>query len=176
MIQDVVVQRLQITKKGERHYFQINVPRQAEKIVGVELGAFLNTAVVLADRSLSANNWLSIKRNKQIGEVQLQTSNQPNFFYSGELIQEDANIGIADFINTGKSEEVVVRQLKVDPPPSKNYWKSRQFTHGGRRELDEILIDEQRTIYGCFKDVIGEAEGKNIDYTVLIYVWFQLND
>ena len=119
MIQDVIVQRLHISKQGVRHYFQINVPRQAEKIVGVELGAFLNAPVFLKDRSLSLNNWLSIKRNRLLGEVQLQTPNQPNFFFNGELVQEDRNIGVTDFTQTGKSKEVEFKKLRIDPPPKK---------------------------------------------------------
>ena len=176
MIQDVIVQRLHISKQGERHYFQINVPRQAEKIVGLELGAFLNAPVFLKDRSLSSNNWLSIKRNRLLGEVQLQTSNQPNFFFTGELVQEDRNIGVTDFIKTGKEKPVELNRLRIDPPPQKNYWRSQQFTHGGRKELDEILTDNDRVIYGCFKDVIGKTEKKNINYTVLLYLWFQQKD
>ena len=175
-MQDVIVQRLNISKQGERHYFQINVPRQAEKIVGVELGAFLNAPVFLEDRSLSANKWLSIKRNRLLGEVQLQTPNQPNFFFTGELVQEDRNIGVADFIQTGESREVELTRLRIDPPPQKNYWKSQQFTHGGRKEVDEILTNNERVIYGCFKDVIGKTEQKNINYTVLLYLWFQQKD
>ena len=171
-----MVQRLHITKAGEQHYFQINVPRQAERITGIELGVSMNSGVFLQDRSLSSNNWLSIKRNKLLGEVQLQTPNQPNFFFTGELVQEDRNIGVTDFTQTGKSKEVEFRKLRIDPPPQKNYWKSQQFTHGGRKELDEILTDNDRVIYVCFKDVIGKTEKKNINYTVLLYLWFQQKD
>jgi len=164
MIQDVIVQKLYISKQGERHYFQINVPRQAEKIVGVELGAFLQTEIFLPDRSLSVNNWLSIKRNKLLGDVQLQMPNQLNFFFTGELIQEDSNVGVTDFVKIRRR------------PPQRVYWESRQFTHGGRKELDEIITSNERVIYGCFKDEIGKTEQMNIDYTVLLYVWFQQKD
>ena len=176
MIQDVIVQRLHISKQGERHYFQINLPRQAEKIVGIELGSFFNAPVFFNDKSRSSNHWLSVKRNKLLGDVQLQMPHQPNFFFASEVVQEDRNIGITDFIKTGKSVEVAIGTLRIEPPAIRNYWKSQQFTHGGRKELDEILTDNETVIYGCFKDVIGKTEKKNINYTVQLYLWFQKKD
>lgn len=182
-----MVQRLHITKAGEQHYFQINVPRQAERITGIELGVSMNSGVFLQDRSLSADNWLSIKRNKLLGEVQLQTSNPSNFFYKDEIVQEDVNIGVTDFIQRTKRfeeedvmiqpsglEESIISTLHIERKrPMKNYWKSHQFTHGGKKELDAVMIPNENVIYGCFKDVIGKTERTNISYIIQVYVWFE---
>ncbi len=180
-----IVQRLHITKAGEQHYFQINVPRQATSITGIELGVVMNTNVFLRDKSLSSNNWLSIKRNKLLGEVQLQTSNPSNFFYRGELIQEDNNVGVTDFVQpTNDIEELDVqpfpKQSILDAiefnlhferkRPFRNYWKSHQFTHGNKKEFDAINIANETVIYGCFKDVIGTIEKKNISYIVQVFL------
>ena len=176
MIQDVIVQKLHISKMGEQHYFQINVPRLAEKIVGVELGAFFQSIVLR--RPEEEHHFLRIKRNPLVGEINLQTSNQPNFFYAAELVQQDKNIGADDLLKyneqwrqRGRSQEPPYNPVSPDP-----FWKSEQSTHGGRKELDEILIDEQRTIYGCYKDLIGVRDSINYSYTVLLYVWYQINE
>lgn len=181
----LLVQRLHITKAGEQHYFQINVPRQATSITGIELGVVMNTNVFLSDKSLSSNNWLSIKRNKLLGEVQLQTSNPSNFFYKGELIQEDNNIGVTDFVQRVEEFEEgdvqLIPRLLIDDAieaslhfqrrrPFRNYWKSHQFTHGDKKEFDAINVANEGVIYGCFKDVIGTIEKKNISYIVQVFL------
>ncbi len=175
MIQDVIVQKLHISKMGEQHYFQVNVPRLAEKIVGVELGAFFQSQISRGEKE--QYNFLKIKRNKLLGEIKMQTSNQPNFFYAAELVQEDKNIGADDFLkNTKRFGQSNRSQPQHNPLPPEPFWKSEQYTHGGRKELDEILIDEERTIYGCYKDVIGKRDEINYSYTVLLYVWYQINE
>lgn len=181
----LLVQRLHITKAGEQHYFQINVPRQTVIITGIELGVVMNSDVYLSDKSLSPEKWLGIKRNKLLGEVQLQTSNPANFFYKGELIQEDNNVGVTDFIQpTVGFEELDVQPLPRQPIQDaletnlhfepkhriRNYWKSHQFTHGSKKEFDAINIANEGVIYGCFKDVIGKIEKKNISYIVQVFL------
>ena len=175
MIQDTIVKKLAITKKEERHYFQINVPRQAEKIVGVELSAFFNTVMNVNDNSQATDTWLGIKRNKVLGDVQLQTTCQPNFFYAAALVEQDANLRIMDFRKPANSHTDLLVPFFFTPQIN-YYWKSQQYTHGGRKELDEILIDDERTIYGCYTDMIGATVKQRINYTVTIYIWFQLKD
>ena len=194
----IIIQRLHITKAGEQHYFQINVPRQATTIIGIELGVVMNSNVFLSDRSLSSNQWLGIKRNKLLGDIQLQTANATNFFYKDELIQEDINIGVTDFVQKRKRiaiaigvaledslddvlpprsnnnlEEAILSVLHIGSEnPVKNYWKSQQFTHGNKKEIDAVNIANENVIYGCFKDVIGKVEKQNINYIIQVYVWF----
>lgn len=176
MIQEVIVQKLHISKMGEQHYFQMNVPRLAEKIVGVEIGAFFQSKI--SRREEEQYHFLHAKRNILLGEVTLQTSNQPNFFYAAEIVQEDKNIGADDFLKNIKrwgqnNRSLELPYIPVEPKP---FWKSEQFSHGGRKELDEILINEERSIYGRYKDVIGKNDGYNYNYTVLLYVWYQINE
>ena len=188
MKEKVIVQRLHINKAGEHHYFQINVPREAEKVVGIQSGVSMLTNVFLQDRSLSSNHWLSIKRDKLIGEIQMQTANSSNFFYRGEVVQEDINVGVTDFIQpprpvVSEFEDVLLPHSALEDNISsvlhfekrrgiiKNYWRSHQFTHGSKTALDVVMIDNQNVIYGCFKDVIGRTEQKNISYIIQVYVW-----
>ena len=120
--------------------------------------------------------------------MQLQTSNPSNFFYRDELIQEDVNVGINDFIQPktrlGKgvaiTEEISILDdalgsiLHIETKnPLRNYWKSHQFTHGNKKELDVINIINENVIYGCFKDVIGRIEKQHISYIIQVYLWFE---
>ncbi len=162
MIQDVKIRRLHIRKQGERHYFQINLPRQAERIVGIELGAFFRTAI--AKRGDQKSDYLlTVKRNRVCGEVQLQTTGRSNFFFTGQLVQEDIN---DRFTVMSPYEGKVLPAL----------WNSSSFSSGGRKELDEVLLEKEKIIYGCYKDAVGKSEGKDFEYTVLLYVWFEYED
>jgi hypothetical protein len=177
MKQDVKVQKLHIKQQGERHYFQMNLPRAATKIIGIELGYFfkeipikreipnLNRAVStlvnpLQARPRKGDNRLSVRRNKICGTIQLQTNNKSNFFFSGELIQEDAN-GL--FTPMSPYENTFTKPL----------WNSKTFSVGGTKEVEDILIEKEKVIYGCYKDVIGITKKKNVEYTVMLYVWYE---
>jgi len=178
MIQDVIIQQLNITKLGEQHYFQINVPRSAEAIVGVEVGAFINQSLI--GQNNTAPNRFFIKRNRVIGEVRLQMPNQANFFYSSEIVSEDKNIATDDipsFRSTNNGRISYRRSLNNPPPPPprilNNPLKSFQHTHGYRKELDEILTCNERIIYGCYKDIIAKSTQVDLNYTIHVYIWYQ---
>src|SRR5947207_122452 len=116
----VVVKQLAITKESERHYFQINIPRDATKIVAIELGATIKDA--LNPVPPDDPSWLKIKRNVLIGEVSLQVSSVADSFYNATLIQDDASIGAEDFFYDAGM-----------PPSSTPYWQSRQYIHGSKK-------------------------------------------
>ena len=118
-------------------------------------------------------HFLKISRNKLLGEVQLQINNKPNFFYASELIQEDENIYANDFLNIQNPKKI---DGAFNPPLLQPFWKSKQHSHGGRKDLDEILLDAETAIYGCYKDAIGKTTKTNFNYTVMIYLWYQIND
>ena len=162
MIQDVKIQRIHIRKKGERHYFQMNLPRQAERIVGIELGAFFKTAIKKR-RYQKFDYLLGVKRNRVCGEMQLQTTGRSNFFFTGQLIQEDIN---DRFTVMSPYEAKVLPML----------WNSTSFSSGRRKELDQVLIENEKIIYGCYKDGLGIEQEKDFEYTVMLYVWFEYED
>ena len=162
MIQDVKIQRLHIRKQGERHYFQMNIPRQAERIVGIELGGFFRTIMTVRS-SQKSDYLLSVHRNRVCGEMQLQITGRAGFCFTGQLVQEDVN---DRFTVMSPYEAKVLPML----------WNSTSFSSGGRKELDEVLIVNEKVIYGCYKDVVGKAEMKDHEYTVLVYVWFEYGD
>lgn len=169
---ETLIEKLTIRQQGEQHYFQINMPRKAQRIITVALGLFFNEPINLINSHASGSHWLGIQRNKLLGEVQLQAANAANFFYKGGLIQEDNNIGVMDFIQPPIIEEDTGNGTPIIPP-IKRYWKSQQFTHGNKRGLDNVLIENEKVLYGCYRDVIGAAEQKNINYTVLVYIGYQ---
>ena len=180
MIQEVIIQQLNITKLGEQHYFQINVPRSAEAIVGVEVGAFINQSLIGQNNTVP--NRFFIKRNRVIGEVRLQMPNQANFFYSSEIVSEDKNIGTDDIpsFRSTHNGRISYRRSIIIPPPApiilNNPLKSFQHTHGYRKELDEILTCNERIIYGCYKDIIAKSTQVDLKYTIQVYIWYQEED
>ena len=161
MTEDLKIEKIRITRKGERNYFQVKLPRYAEVIIGIESDASFSKAVALS--SVDKDYRLMIRRSRVLGQIQLQTNDTSNFFYSDELVQEDIN----DFFTPMSPTEA-----KTGHP----LWNSKTFFAGRMKELDEVKIGDEKVIYGCYKDIVGEAEGKDIEYTVLIYVWYQYED
>lgn len=177
MIQDVIIKRVQITKIGEQHYFQINIPRGAERIIGVEVGVFINRLLV-RQKPVSIKRFF-IRRNKVVGEVRLQMPNQPNFFYATKIVSEDNNIGTDDIValdNRGYAGRRIDQPPVPIPKMINAPFKSLQHTHGSPKKLDEILTCNERIIYGCYKDIIGKAEFMDLNYTIQVYVWYQQED
>jgi hypothetical protein len=169
---ETLIEKLTIRQRGEQHYFQINMPRKAQRIVTVALGLFFNEPINVTYSPVTGNPWLGIQRNTLLGEVQLQAANAANFFYKGELVQEDNNIGVMDFIQPPLIEEDTGNGTPIILP-IKQYWKSQQFTHGNRIVLDSVGIENEKVVYGCYQDIVGTTEQKNIHYTVLVYIGYQ---
>ncbi len=161
MTQDLKIEKLFITKKGERNYFQVKLPRYAEVIIGIESGASFSEAAVL--NTVDRDYRLMIRRSRVLGKIQLQTNDTSNFFYAGDLVQEDIN----DFFTP---------MSPFDAKTGHPLWNSKTFSAGRMKDLHEVRIGEEKVIYGCYKDLVGEAEEKDIEYTVLIYVWYQYED
>lgn len=178
MIQDVCIHKLLISKRGERHYFQIKIPRNATRLIGMEMGMFKTTASPYLERVPLEYKPLRVKRNTPYGELRLQSLTAPNFFYSRELLQEDENL-VMDDIMVGRSELLFLDPLQPlllsgrgFSPLGTVYLPSRQYTHGRKMEVDEVDVCPDSLIYGCYTDLIGELESYDHQYAVQIYLWF----
>jgi len=176
MIQDVQIHKISITKKGQRHYFQINIPRNANHLVGIEIG-FQKSSTLEAGSERGHNSAFTIARNRVVGELRLQCHEAANYFYSAELVESDVNLGIDDFLQSpGFSWIKPDESRKGYLPQGKVFLPSRVFTHSSRMEIDEIDVLPKNAIYGCYKDQIGKRLGIDQVYTVLIYVWFMAKE
>jgi hypothetical protein len=161
MIQDLLIHTLHIRKKGQRDYFQVSIPRNAHRLIGIETGLFNKSATSIKETS-SPNYRMPFRRSVLYGELRMQSPEVTNFFYASELVQDDANIGIEDFDN---------RDDRIG-----TFLPSTQASHGGRKEIDELDVCPTNIICGFYKDIIGERDNENYEYTVLVYLWFMAKE
>ena len=199
----VIIKKLPITQVGQVVNFQMKIPRDALRIVGVELSAS-HFAIIpppqptqpiqqpqpvlsaiqqaagqppqavlsLVQQAMARNNKelakakaiLFFTASKLMGDLRLQSCEDTNIFYSGNVYFSDANIGYGDYSASA-----------LFPPISP--------THGGK--MDEYIVNtegETTILKGVFRD--RQPQGGNptmadqlfYKYDVKVYVWYEKPD
>jgi hypothetical protein len=188
MKERVIVKRVVITKRGEIQYFQIRLPRNAERIIGIETSisrtgkgfseyvhsrgyAATPVAAVAAPaikvpvpvpvplpKPGGSPAVLRFQRNALIGELKLQSLERANVFYSSEVFESDRNVGFGDFS--------VSRFFPVNP-----------WSHEILREPEPVEVDGITTLIGgVFTDAIGAQFKTNLSYQANVFVWYEIKD
>jgi len=154
--EEVIAQSLSITRIGQRKYFQVSLPRDTKRIIGLEYGAikkqgepasFMPPPVTLADPVF----W--IYADKIIGKLMLRAG---RMFYQADLI-EYRNIHLGETI--------------IFPG-----WEPKPWTHGGRMEEIELsVLTDTALIEGFFQDSWGQGEFETLSYQLHLYLWIEKN-
>jgi hypothetical protein len=188
MKEQVLIKTISVTKKGEIQFFQIRIPRDAERIIGIETGLsrtmkgfaeYVRSRVyeaVPAQAVAAAAPVVAIKvpvpapapsstafpirfqRDSLIGELKLQSLEKANVFFSDDVYESDRNIGFADFSAT-------------------RFFQPSPFTHEFKRFEETVVVKGITTLIGgYYKDRIGEQFKTNLSYQVNVYVWYEVNE
>ena len=178
MKEGVIIQSIGITKKKEQIFFQVKLPRDTHKIIGIETGLFVESALPGFIPNIQGNANM-IRRNGLIGTLQLQASGKPNLFYAKEIFDKDINIGVNELkivppevINERLIEPM---RLKADDVPDEgnNFSDFTIWSHGTKREEDPVNVCGCQIINGQFKDTVGEYYETNIQYKIILYIWIE---
>ena len=174
MKEEVIIQSICITKKKEQTFFQVKLPRDTYKIIGIETGLYILAAPPNLFVPLQDNSGF-IRRNNMMGILQLQTNGKANIFYSKEIFERDINIGTGEIkiITDQPNQEENVAFLRVEPPDGNSFDFFTCWTHGSKREEDPLNICGCTLINGQFKDAVGEYFGTDISYKVILYIWIE---
>ena len=162
MKEQVSITKINITRQGERKHFQIKLPKDTKFIIGLEYGCRLidNASVLLiqAGSGLAAMQTRTpFKRNQLIGELKLQSCEEANWFYSTDVLANDANLNYENFSQSG--------------------FPINDFTHGNKRTEEIVKIDAESTIIqGWFLDSLGKSQNADIKYEVKVYVWINVEE
>lgn len=148
----VIVSTFTIQRLRQVELFQVNIPREAANIIGIELGCRWISGVIPALPVLPPSPIpFTFNRNLVIGEVQLQSYEVANQFYSGELTL-NRNHDYANFTNSGFA-----------PKP---------YTHRQKAHEEEVKVNGNTTILkGVYRDKAADHIEGNYQYQVKIYVW-----
>jgi hypothetical protein len=169
-----------IETKGQWHFFQVRMPVDTVKIIGIETSVSIVETDLGTLPSTLQTDWLSLYRHIRVGEIKLQSLDETGFFYAGEIVETDRNLFRGDYsftyyglrtINPGTSAEEQVPEY-TNPI---NFWQSKPWTHSGCRFEDEIMLSGQKIINGFYHDSIGETLDQDTHYTISLYTWYETN-
>lgn len=174
MKEEVIIQTITISKRSQQNFFQVKLPRDTNKIIGVETGLYLLNApqYFIPAQELS----MLIRRNYMIGGVQLRANTKPDVFYSKEIFERDINTGVGEIKiippPVVSEERNPLRFINVQPDG--NYFDYfTHWTHGAKREEDPLNVCGCTIINGQYKDAIGEYFQADVNYKVMLYIWIE---
>jgi len=177
MKEEVIIQSNSITKKKEQIFFQVKLPKDTDKIIGIETGLFVESA--LPDfLPYTQGDVNMIRRNRLMGTLQLQVSGKPNLFYAKDIFEKDINIGVNELkivpdVIERRLIEPQLRKGEDVPNDGNNFSDFTIWSHGTKREEDPIDVCGCQLINGQFKDAVGEYYNINIRYRVILYIWIK---
>jgi|SRR6185437_2810848 len=163
----VILTKLPITKVGQVVNFQVKIPRDASRIIGIELsGCYSNPpveqqpaaakfALATEARISKSFNILQFTPSPFVGDVRLQSCEDTNVFYSGDVYLADNNLGFGDFSATG-------------------LFPAKTETHGYKRYECVVNTNGETTILkGVYRDRQTANSKPQYAYTVNVYVWYE---
>ena len=186
----IIATKISITKQGEIKFFQVKIPFDAKVIKGIETAMRLKTFpappvpvvgfpidnpygnIVAFNGSSSQGQAVNgfpvfgtdfgvspppiiATRNSLVGELKLQSSDDSNVFYATNVYDPT----VKEDFDKVSSVDII----------TKNAW-----THGYKRELEEVLVDGNATVLaGLYKDKLGEMLKANVSYDVFLYIWYK---
>ena len=168
MKEQVIIQAISISKRGQQNFFQVKLPRDAHKIVGIETG--LNVLNVPGYFIPAQELSKLVRRNNLMGVVQLRANTKPDVFCSKEIFERDINIG-ADEVKIIPS--LIRKDEKIDPPDGNRFDYFTHWTHGAKREEDPLDVCGCTVVNGLYKDSIGEYFQTDVNYEVMLYIWIE---
>ena len=175
MKEQVIIQAISITRRSQQNFFQVKLPRDTGKIIGIESGLIIQDSPPYAFSTLLANTGIT-ERNNLMGVMQLKANGRPDIFYANEIFERDLNIGAGElrvFSNDQPNERRLLLLRPRIPPDGNSFGFSPSCTHGTKREEDPLNICGCTVINGYFKDSIGDIMGYDLSYKVMLYIWIE---
>jgi hypothetical protein len=176
MREEAIIQPIRITKKKERQFFQVKLPRDTHKIIGIETGLYVESilpAFVLYIQG-DAN---MIRQNRLMGTLQLQASGKPNLFYSKEIFEKDINSSVGEMKVVPPDIRRLIEPLRKKgddiPGDGNNFSDFTIWSHGTKREEDPVNVCGCHIINGQLKDLVGGYYNTDIQYRVMLYIWIE---
>lgn len=175
MKEQVITQVISISRRGEQKYFQVKLPRDTQRIIGVETGLRIQNLPYYwfaVQPELS----LSLKRNVLVGTLQLQANSSPNVFYSKEVFERDNNISAGELKLFPANINMEKRRIAFrvgEPPDGNSFSDFTCLTHGRKMEEDPLSICNCTVVNGQLKDRLGEYTNTDAAYKVTLYIWIE---
>ncbi len=124
----VIIKELSISKRGECQFFEMKIPRDAQRIIGFETSV---KGIDIFSDFHHHFNLFYFRPTYPAGQLKIQSCGKSNLCYSTEAVLSDMNLGFGDF-------SIPFFDFPFDQP-----WRDFQWTHGYKREEDVISINER---------------------------------
>jgi hypothetical protein len=161
MKEEVIVKSLDIKKIGERQFFQISLPHDTKKIIGIEYGVMAKEGVLLPSPTFAPSfafggeddSSLDFFKNKTVGRLVLRTASCSEIFFQEDVV-ENRNPHLGENITAV-------------------LWSPQFWTHSRKRHEIELCVCESRMVHGIYEDSWGFDEYQTLSYTLNIYLWIE---
>ncbi len=139
---------------GQRYCFQITIPPDAKRIIGIEYGATQKDGdVIAALPEPGAGDSLIIFQNRIIGRLVLRSAGCSGVFFQSDLV-EDRNIHFG---------EITAPLI----------WQPQPWSHGSNRYETQLSVQENTIVHGIFTDSWGIGEYEWLNYKLNLYLWIE---
>ncbi|TRU49819.1 MAG: hypothetical protein EWV91_07040 [Microcystis aeruginosa Ma_QC_Ca_00000000_S207] len=156
--EQVISQQVSITRKAMIRNFELRLPRHAKRVIGLESGVRMVSALPEPIQPASFAESLQFIPSRVMGELRLQHIGKSGLFFSTQVMEQDSGLAYGDFSMTAG-------------------FKTASWTHQGKREPFSVQVDREASILlGMYKDIIGEQLNRHLEYQVLIHLWFETKE
>ncbi len=149
MKSEVIVQVMHIRRPGQVFYFQVNLPPHVSRVVAIQAGLRI-TGTAMKDYF----PW-------ETGMLTLQAEGSIHFCYNHTLLAEPNRLPPYDLgLTIWQAGFAEASQLQKD-----------MVANRGRHEPDPVDFPKTRTLYGVYKDRLGDRWDYSVGYTLTLTLW-----
>jgi len=156
LLSTVLCSNVAVRKRGERVAFQIAVPRDVIRIVGIE------TSI----RSRYCRSVLAWRREHTAGLLTLEATGILGNCYSS-YVKVDQNFQL--------QQDLMYKQYQAGFRYGDELL-SNTAAMGAHREPDNLDIPAPRVLLGSYTDHWGDQMARNMAYRLSIHLWVSIND
>lgn len=156
--EEAIVRILPVNRIGEIIHFQLQLPNDTKRIIGLEYGATGQNGVPFPGPAdifgPEGDPSFAVSANKLIGKLGLQNPGSENVFYQGDLIEW--------------------RNVHLQEGIASVAWQPSSWSHSRKREEVSLNVEGNTSfIEGIFQDSWGKNEYESLSYNLHLYLWIE---
>jgi hypothetical protein len=148
-----IVKHISISKAGEWNHFQIKLPKNTLRVVGIETDVFVKSTKDKTTGTLSSG-W---EKYNTVGKLSLQSMEKVNVFYN-------------EWVRASVFYEDIKNQTAFKINSFSKHIRGKTFP----KQID--IPVESTTINALYRDTVGKQVSKDIVYSVKTILWIETNE